>query len=103
MRYLIAGAILVLWGVQAYGQVVFGQNRSNDSEGGLNVNYSSPKEFEIAGIEVAGVEFLDNNALISLSGLKVGDKIRFAVEVAETELSLRIEPEAVMPLPARAT
>ncbi|MDW3197161.1 MAG: POTRA domain-containing protein [Cytophagales bacterium] len=57
------------------GQLLYGQNRRNTSSG-PSINYSSPKEYEIAGIEVQGVEFLDNNALISLSGLKVGDKIK---------------------------
>lgn len=56
-------------------QVVFGRTQNQPSTG-LNINYSSPKEYEIAGIEVVGVQFLDDNALISLSGLRVGDKIK---------------------------
>ena len=60
---------------QVSAQIVFGQNRNN-SQSGISINYSSPKEYEIAGIELKGVEFLDDNALISLSGLKVGDKIK---------------------------
>ncbi|MEP1034311.1 POTRA domain-containing protein [Ekhidna sp.] len=56
-------------------QVVFGRNQTNPA-GGVSINYSSPKEYEIADIEVRGVQFLDNNALISLSGLRVGDKIK---------------------------
>ncbi len=56
-------------------QIVFGQNR-NTSGSNISINYSSPKEFEIADIQLKGVQFLDNNALISLSGLKVGDKIK---------------------------
>lgn len=42
----------------------------------IEINYSNPKEYEIAGISIEGSDFLDNNALISLSGLKVGDKIK---------------------------
>ena len=60
---------------QANAQIVFGRDQAN-SGGGLSINYSSPKEYEIADIEVRGVQFLDNNALISLSGLRVGDKIK---------------------------
>lgn len=56
-------------------QVVFGRNQGQ-TNGGVSINYSSPKEYEIADIEVRGVQFLDNNALISLSGLRVGDKIK---------------------------
>ncbi|NQZ76604.1 MAG: BamA/TamA family outer membrane protein [Ekhidna sp.] len=60
---------------KASSQVVFGRNNGT-SQQGLSVNYSSPKEYEIADIEVKGVQFLDNNALVSLSGLRVGDKIK---------------------------
>ncbi|MCC5919527.1 MAG: BamA/TamA family outer membrane protein [Cyclobacteriaceae bacterium] len=41
----------------------------------INLDYSDPKRYEIAEITVDGAEFLDTNALISLSGLKVGDRI----------------------------
>lgn len=41
---------------------------------GLNLN--SPVEYTIAGIEVTGLNVLDKNAMISLTGLKVGDKIK---------------------------
>ncbi len=36
-----------------------------------------PKEYEIGGIKVSGAEFSDDKALIALSGLKIGDVIRF--------------------------
>lgn len=41
-----------------------------------NLNYANPAEYTIAGIEVTGIEILDKNAMISISGLKVGDKIK---------------------------
>src|SRR5687767_6473258 len=41
-----------------------------------NLNYASPAEYTIAGIEVTGLNVLDKNAMISISGLKVGDKIK---------------------------
>lgn len=40
-----------------------------------DIDYLTPKEYEIGGITVTGVQFLDNNMLIMLSGLTVGDKI----------------------------
>ena len=40
------------------------------------VDYATPQEYELGGIEISGTEFLDNNALISLSNLKVGDRIK---------------------------
>lgn len=40
------------------------------------LNYSAPTEYLIAGIEVTGLKVLDKNAMISLTGLKIGDKIK---------------------------
>ncbi len=39
-------------------------------------DYSSKKEFEIGGLKVVGNNYSDENAIISISGLKVGDKLR---------------------------
>ena len=39
-------------------------------------DYSEPKEYEIGGVKVTGAEFSDENALINISGFKVGDKIK---------------------------
>lgn len=51
------------------------------------IDYSSPKEYIIGGVTVSGVQYLDHNVLIMLSGLQVadrieipGDKIRKAIE-----------------------
>ncbi len=40
------------------------------------VDYSNPKEYTIADITVTGVKYLSRDALIMLSGLKVGQRIR---------------------------
>jgi outer membrane protein insertion porin family len=45
------------------------------------IPYDQPKEYEIAGIRVVGSQYADANALISVSGLKVGDKIRMPGQV----------------------
>lgn len=39
-------------------------------------NYANPVEYTIGGIEVTGLNVLDKNAIVSLTGLRVGDKIR---------------------------
>jgi len=39
-------------------------------------DYSNPAQFEIGGIKVTGAEFSDENSLIAITGLKVGDEIR---------------------------
>jgi outer membrane protein insertion porin family len=76
MKQLALILIFCFFAPYAYGQIRYGQNRRANSSNELSVNYSSPKEYEIAEITVEGIQFLDNNALISLSGLKVGDKIK---------------------------
>lgn len=40
-----------------------------------DLNYTQPKEYEIGGITVSGVKYLDKGVLIMISGLKVGDKV----------------------------
>lgn len=84
MRNLIF-IIAILVGFESFGQIVFG--RDNQKSGSdVSINYSSPKEYEIADIEVKGVQFLDNNALISLSGLRVGDKIKVPGDEVSTAI-----------------
>ena len=39
------------------------------------LDYSSPREYEIAGVEITGVKFLDKNIILSMTGLEVGNKI----------------------------
>lgn len=40
-----------------------------------NISYERPVEYEIAGITVQGIENLDKNAIITLSGLNIGSNI----------------------------
>ncbi len=40
------------------------------------IDYANPKEYEIGGITVQGVQYLDPSVLIMLTGLKVGDRIK---------------------------
>jgi len=72
MSWKLAVVLYLMWSVNAYSQI--GLNLGGDPK--PTISYSSPKEYELAEIEVSGTEFLDNNALISLSGLKVGDRIK---------------------------
>lgn len=41
----------------------------------FTIDYSSPKEYVIAGISVEGIKYLDTQVLLQISGLSVGDKI----------------------------
>ncbi|MDD3859981.1 MAG: POTRA domain-containing protein, partial [Bacteroidales bacterium] len=39
------------------------------------IDYSEPKEYEIGGVTVSGVQYLDQNVLLYLTGLEIGQKI----------------------------
>ncbi|MBO4371669.1 MAG: outer membrane protein assembly factor BamA, partial [Bacteroidales bacterium] len=41
-----------------------------------DVNYNAPKEYIIGGITVSGVKFLNKQAIVQISGLKVDQKIK---------------------------
>jgi len=45
------------------------------------VSYTYPEEYTLAGITVSGVKFLEPNALIGISGLRIGQKIDIPGEV----------------------
>lgn len=85
MRRLGLALLFIQVSLVVQGQLLYGQNRRTNT--GPSINYSSPKEYEIAGIEVQGAQFLDNNALISLSGLKVGDKIKIPGDEISTAIT----------------
>lgn len=40
-----------------------------------DISYDAPVEYELAGITIQGIQNLDKNAIITLSGLNVGEKI----------------------------
>ena len=51
--------------------------RTQVSSDSLDIlNYGEPREYEIGGIKVTGTYFSDENAVIGVTGLKVGDQIR---------------------------
>ena len=49
---------------------------ANAQEDADAIKYGYPTEYEIGGIRVEGTKYLDGNSLISLTGLKVGDRIK---------------------------
>src|SRR6188474_856637 len=67
--------IVILLFVAFNGWSQFRRNR-NSAAPTDNLNYANPTEYYIGGIEVTGLNILDKNAMISLTGLKIGDKIK---------------------------
>jgi outer membrane protein insertion porin family len=48
------------------------------------VNYSTPEDYTIGGISVTGVRFLDTNALIGISGLRIGEEVTIPGDAVTT-------------------
>ncbi len=53
-----------------------GLGKTQASTTSTDWNYAAPQEYEIADIRVIGSKFYDGNSMITLSGLRVGDKIK---------------------------
>jgi len=71
-RVMFSTLLLLLifsWIPEALSQIDLGDKK-------LNIDYLEPTEYEIGGITVSGVKFLDQNVLVMISGLSVGDKIK---------------------------
>lgn len=68
LKFLILLFIVTWFFIPAVAQIPSGET--------FNIDYTAPKEYIIAGITVTGVKYLDNNVLIMLSGLNIGDKVK---------------------------
>ncbi|MCK9616917.1 MAG: BamA/TamA family outer membrane protein [Lentimicrobiaceae bacterium] len=68
-HYAILAILFIILPVFLQAQITIG-NASNDE-----IDYLNPKRYEIGGITVSGVQYLDNNVLILLSGLSVGQRV----------------------------
>ena len=78
-RFLLLAFLLVFFSVDV-SLAQFRRSREQESALGNSLNYANPVEYTIGGIEVTGLNILDKSAMISLTGLKVGDKIKLPGE-----------------------
>ena len=85
MRYLVLVTLLLFAAFDSVAQFRKGRDRGNASADN-NLNYANPGEYVIAGIEVTGLNVLDKNAMIALTGLKVGDKIKIPGDAVTTAI-----------------
>lgn len=78
MKRLLPLLVLTLLIIAFDADAQFRKNRDSrpSSTTSETLNYANPSEYTIGGIEVAGLKVLDKNAIVSLTGLKVGDKIK---------------------------
>lgn len=72
--------ILLFLAFLIVGNEVWGQFRNNRSQSQPanepTLNYAAPQTYIIAGIEVSGLKILDKAAMLSLTGLRIGDEIK---------------------------
>ena len=72
MRKVLIVLMIALFGaLHLQGQVRNGINAGQ----GVQIDYTNPKVFEIADIQFTGLNVLDERALASFTGIKVGDQI----------------------------
>ncbi|HEY4797524.1 MAG TPA: outer membrane protein assembly factor BamA [Bacteroidia bacterium] len=50
----------------------------------LSLDYTKPKEYEVAGVTISGAGSLDNSVLLSIAGIYVGDKIKLPGDATAT-------------------
>lgn len=82
-KLLVVFAVLLFCiNENATAQIRPGLRAGPPANGGIQLDYSNPKEYEIADIEVTGSEYLDKNAIISISGLTVGSTIKIPGDAA---------------------
>lgn len=76
-RYLLPFVICLLATFPMLGQLSF---PGLLSDSGQEIDYANPKEYTIKDIHVTGTKYLDESALIGISGLHQGQKIRLPGE-----------------------
>lgn len=78
-RFVLLGLVLIVFSADV-ALAQFRRNRDVEPSAENSLNYANPIEYTIGGIEVTGLNVLDKNAMISLTGLKIGDKIKLPGE-----------------------
>lgn len=77
MKRSILILFCLIWSASSMAQIRLGQSRfaSPKPVNILELNYAKPQKFRIAEIKAVGLSTLDEVAIISLSGLKIDDRI----------------------------
>jgi outer membrane protein insertion porin family len=88
IRFILSFLVCVMYLSGTYAQQVGlgGRMPVAAPAASTELDYANPKEYTIMGITVTGSQFLDPNSLISMSGLKVGDKIKVPGDVVTSAL-----------------
>ena len=77
MKKILLILFCLIWASSAMAQIRLGQSRYASSKpiDILELNYAKPQSYRIAEIKAVGLSTLDEIAILSLSGLKVDDRI----------------------------
>ena len=67
-KLLLVLCLFVAFGIDVNAQIQVGNDMSE-------IDYSLPREYEIGGVTVTGVKYLDPQVLVMISGLQPGDMI----------------------------
>ncbi len=70
-RILVVALLIAIASTGLTAQQRFGVNAGQ----GVQIDYTNPRVFEIADIKFTGLKTLDERALVSYTGIKVGDRI----------------------------
>ncbi|HYG39807.1 MAG TPA: POTRA domain-containing protein [Cytophagales bacterium] len=84
MKKIFLVLILSIFYFQLSAQIKLGNKYPRNSD--IIIDYSTPQEYEIGGITVVGAEGLDPNAIISITGLSVGDMINIPGEAISSAI-----------------
>ena len=78
--------IFILTAQFSKAQVGYKKQNYSFSQANNGIDYNNPKEYQIEGIEVKGATTLNKSAIISLSGLKVGDRVTIPSETISSAI-----------------
>lgn len=76
MKRVLFVAIILCVALDSFAQFRRPRGERSTAPSGNTLSYTNPAEYTIAGIEVTGLTVLDKNAMVSLTGLRVGDKVK---------------------------
>lgn len=71
VKRLLLGLVLVLTAIQTQTYAQFNLGQTQDK-----IDYTKPKEYTVGGITIAGNNGLDENSILLLLGVEIGDKIK---------------------------
>jgi len=71
--------LLITFSFISNGQIITNRDISS-------VKYNAPQEYEIGGITISGAKFLDHTVLLTLSNLRIGEKIQIPGEKITTAI-----------------